>query len=119
QGGSFTGFGGNQRAGMFSQFSTGQYQFFRGGNVVPQMPTATATTARAGEIPQWQSGGATQRSSADVNINVSVPHGHRVTHRARGRGVLAHPKVNTSRRTQMATHSEQHPAQDENLLPPG
>jgi hypothetical protein len=42
-----------------------------------------------------------QGGRAEVNINVTAPRGHKVTHSAKGHGSLAHPKVKTSQTGQM------------------
>jgi len=56
-------------------------------------------------------GGAGRIGGAEVNIHVTAPRGHRVTHTARGHGALAHPKVKTSQTAQMRSAGQN--AQDD------
>jgi len=110
-GGGFTAIGGNQGR-MVSHYATGSYQFFRGGGGgdyagAGQVPMTGGTSAhvqhaRAGmSHPFHHAAHPHDRSGADINIHVTAPRGDRVSHSARGRGMLAHPKVKTSRTGQM------------------
>jgi hypothetical protein len=56
-----------------------------------------------------------QGSRADVHINVSAPRNSKVTSRASGKGLLANPRVKTSKQGQMDTHSETHESTDDSM----